>query len=108
MREVEYEHELGENTFTRIRFSRERKQILRFTVQPECVFGDERHIVIRYDTSHGFAHSDTMRPGQPELKIELNMDFNRAFTYAQRDVSQNWNFYCERYERWLGKSKRKN
>ena len=27
MREVEYEHELGENTFVRVRFVRERKQI---------------------------------------------------------------------------------
>lgn len=33
-----------------------------------------------------------MRPNRPETKIELNLDFNRAFTYAQRDISQNWKF----------------
>jgi len=108
VREVEYEHELGENTLVRVRFGRERKQILRFTVQLERVFENESHIIIRYDTSHGYAHSDTMRPGRPELKIELNLDFNRAFTYAQRDVSQNWKFYSERYERWLKESKKEN
>lgn len=108
MREVEYEHQLGSTSFVRVRFGRERKRILYFTAQLECVYSDETHTVIRYDTSHGFAHSDTMRPGQRELKIELNMDFNRAFVHAQRDISQNWKYYCERYERWLRLSKREN
>ena len=108
MREVEYEHELGENAFARVRFQRERKRIQSFVVQLERVYDGERHIIIRYDTSHGFAHSDTMRPNRPETKIELNLDFNRAFTYAQRDISQNWKFYCERYERWLNESRKQN
>ncbi len=108
MREVEYEQELGEGVFARVRFWRERKRIERFTVQLERVYAGERRVIIRYDTSHGFAHSDTARPGRPMLKIELNMDFNQAFTHAQRDIAQNWKFYCERYERWLNESKNKN
>ena len=106
MREVEYEHELGENAFALVRFKRERKQIQGFVVQLERVYDGERHIIIRYDASHGFAHSDTMRPNRSETKVELNLDFNRAFTFAQRDISQNWKFYCERYERWLNESKK--
>jgi hypothetical protein len=38
----------------------------------------------------------------------LNMDFNQAFTHAQRDLAQNWKFYCERYERWLKEAQNKN
>ena len=108
MREVEYENEIGEGIFIRVRFQRERKKIQLFTVQLERVFASERHIIIRYDNSHGFAHSDTIRPGQPETKIELNLELNHAFTFAQRDINQNWKFYCERYEQWLNESKNKN
>ena len=105
MREVDYEHEIGKNTFVRARFQRERKQIRKFTIQLERIYDDERHIIIRYDNSHSFAHSDTLRPGQPTTKIELNLNFNQAFTYAQRDINQNWKFYCARYEQWLKESK---
>lgn len=108
MREVEYEHELREGVFARVRFWREGKHIQRFTVQLERIYEGERQIIIRYDTSHGFAHSDTTRPNRPNLKIELNMDFNQAFTHAQRDLAQNWKFYCERYERWLKEAQNKN
>lgn len=108
MREVEYENEIGEGVFLRVRFQRERKKIQRFTVQLERVFANERHIIIRYDNGHGFVHSDTMRPGQPETKIELNLELNQAFTFAQRDINQNWKFYCERYEQWLKESENKN
>ena len=107
MREVEYEHEIGEKTYVRVRFQRERRKIQRFTVQLERTYGEEQHIIVRYDNSHGFAHSDTMHPNQPETKIELNLDFNQAFTYAQRDINQNWKFYCARYEQWLKESKSK-
>ena len=101
MREVAYEHELGLGAFLRVYFRRERKQILSFMVQLECEYGGERHSVIRYDTSHGFAHCDMLHPYRPQVKVVLEMSFEDAFMYAQRDISSHWQFYRERYETWL-------
>lgn len=99
---VEYEHESEHGVaYTRVRFEREQTRILSFVVQLECEYDGDRHPVIRFDTTHGFAHCDVLHPRRAEEKIRLQLKFNEAFTNAQRDIRERWRFYCERYGKWL-------
>ena len=102
MRTIEYEHNLGPGSIARVRFDKDAGEILEFLVQLECRFDDRWHPVIRYDTAHGFAHRDILHPGGETTKENLNIsDYNESLTFAQKDIRANWQFYRERYERWL-------
>ncbi len=106
MRTVGYEFALGPNAFLRVLFETHKGRVLGFVIQLECFIHDNWHIVVRYDTAHGFAHSDMLHPSKPERKIDLNIkDYNDAFTFARRDIAARWQFYCERYSKWLKEEK---
>ncbi|MHA2380883.1 MAG: DUF7718 family protein [Candidatus Thorarchaeota archaeon] len=40
-------------------------------VQLECYFYGEWVPVVRYDTAHGFAHCDRLRPYEPTVKTRM-------------------------------------
>jgi hypothetical protein len=102
MRTVEFRHLLDDNDALRVRFEMDRGRVIRFTVQLECRFDDEWTPVVRYDTSHGFAHCDRFHPHQGPTKTELAVqDFNEALNVAFRDLTCNWTEYRRRYGQWL-------
>lgn len=102
MRIVEFRRLLDNENATRVRFDVDRGRVLRFLVQLECLIGDEWHPVVRYDTAHGFAHRDVLHPVGETEKTEMAVrDYNAALTFAISDLSENWEAYRGRYERWL-------
>ena len=102
MRTVEFRRLFDEQNAARVWFEIERNRVLRFVVQLECLFDDEWHPVVRYDTVHGFAHRDTIHPAGETDKTEMLVrDYNEALTFAIRDLTRNWEKHRRRYEQWL-------
>ena len=102
MRTVEFRRLFDDQNAARVRFETERNRVLGFMVQLECLFGDEWHPVVRYDTAHGFAHRDILRPsGETEKSATPVRDYNEALTFAIQDLGANWEIYRRRYEQWL-------
>lgn len=73
-------------------------KILGFTIQLEVSIKGKWYPVIRYDTSHKFAHCDIIHwSGKTEKVAMPTLDFKTALTFADEDLSQNWNIYRERF-----------
>lgn len=104
MRLVEFHRFLNDNNALRVRFEVDHGQVLKFVVQLECRFGDDKVLtpVIRYDTAHGFAHCDKLHPYEPAVKTRLETkDYDEALNVAMTDLVDNWSTYRGRYEQWL-------
>lgn len=107
MRTVEFRRLFDDQNAARVSFETERNRVLGFMVQLECLFGDDWHPVVRYDTAHGFAHRDLLHPsGETEKKITPVRDFNEALTFAIQDLTKNWETYRRRYGQWLERQSR--
>jgi hypothetical protein len=101
-RETAFEVSLDHGIIVRIRFVRQRGQIVSFVVQLECLIEQQWYPVIRYDTAHNFAHCDVLYPdGSQDKRPLVVSDFNEALTYAQRDIKANFRRYCTRFKEWL-------
>jgi len=88
----------------RVRFKKERGRITEFVVQYETQVGDKWKPVIRYDTAHGRAHTDVIRPDGTQEKTLLHFpNYNDAFSYAEEDVKSNWERYRRDYLREVEK-----
>ena len=56
------------------------------------------YLVVRYDTSHGFAHRDLInRKGEIRKTPVFMYDYNDALTFAESDLRANWEIYKERF-----------
>jgi len=87
---------------TRIRHSHKRigNRIIKFVVQMELLIGNKWHPVIRYDTSHGFAHKDIVHPSGEVDKLPMAVqDFNDALTLAEEELRIEWKFFRMQYLR---------
>ena len=103
MRVVEFRCYLDDSNALRVRFELEHGQVVEFSVQLECRWGEDEPWVpvVRYDTAHGFAHCDRLHPYEPTAKTEMRTrDYNEALTVALRDLADNWASYRRRYEQW--------
>lgn len=67
-------------------------------MQYELKINDEWFPVVRYDTSHGFAHKDVLSfKGHAEKeKLPFN-DYNLALTFVEKDLKENWQRYREHF-----------
>ena len=104
MRTVEFRRLLDYDNALRVMFESERGQILRFVVQLECQFVEDGEwvTIVTYDTAHGYAHRDIMRPNEKEEKTRMSVqDNNEAFTIAMEDVVEKRYDYRRRYKKWL-------
>jgi hypothetical protein len=104
MRTVEFRRLLDYDNALRVMFESERGQILRFVVQLECQFAADGEwvTIVRYDTAHGYAHRDIIRPNEKEEKTRVSVqNYNEAFTIAMGDVVEKRYVYRRRYEEWL-------
>ncbi len=54
--------------------------------------------VVRYDTSHGFAHRDILNMKGEKRKTPIFVsDKNDALTFAENDIKDNWEVYKQRF-----------
>jgi hypothetical protein len=84
----------------RVRFEKTRGRITKFVVQCEIQLRGEWCAVIRYDTAHGRAHTDVIKPdGTQEKRLLHFPNYNDAFSYAENDVKANWERYRREYLR---------
>lgn len=77
----------------------EKGSVQYFVVQLEVNVKDEWKVVIRYDCSHGFAHVDTYDMKGKQRKIELELNFENALSYADWDLNKNWEKYTQKFLR---------
>ena len=75
-------------------------EIIDFAVQYETFFNGKWFPVVRYDTSHGFAHRDIINFKAEKRKTPLFItDKNDALTFAENDIKDNWEVYKQRFLR---------
>jgi hypothetical protein len=95
---VEYVIRVGLSDRYRHLHVQERGKIVFFRIQYETKIGKAWHPVVRYDTSHGFAHRDMMGFSGFVAKTPLfNQDYNDALTFAGSDLKLNWEYYKMRF-----------
>ncbi len=92
MHDVDYVRDLDVDVRYRVTFTEDRGKILRFVVQLELASESEWHPVIRFDTAHGFAHSDRYESGGTIRRHEALpvSDYNQALTWATRTIRTEW------------------
>ena len=97
-REVEFLIRLGATDRYRHKHIRERGKIVYFRIQSETMIGSNWYPVVRYDTSHGFAHRDLLNKKGETIKTPIFMyNSNDALTFAESDLKANWAIYKERF-----------
>jgi len=74
-------------------------EIKNFMVQLEIKYNKVWTPVLRYDCAHNFAHKDSYNIKGDSKKINLYMEYNEALTFADDDISENWQFYKEKFLR---------
>lgn len=80
----------------------EKGRITGFVVQYEILFEGNWLPIIRYDTSHGYAHKDLINPDGSKEKIFMGVtSLNEALALADMDINENWERYKERFFRRL-------
>ena len=78
----------------------EKGEVKGFIVQFETKINDKWMPVVRYDTSHGFAHKDIINPDGSKEKILLGeVSYDELLTEADKDINENWEEYKKRYLR---------
>jgi len=97
LRDIEYERQLDLDTLMRARYHVARGRVSRFIVQLEVLAEGKWRPVVRYDTSHRFAHRDLYRARGRAVKSDLKMTFEEALTYALDDLRENWESYREKF-----------
>lgn len=108
MKTIEYFFYLSSTLKDRLRVwvSKEKKKIVEFVVQYEAEFQGGWHPIVRYDTSHGFAHRDLIHPdGTSDKQPLLFESYNLALTYATQELKQNWRRYRRNFEGELNESR---
>jgi hypothetical protein len=80
----------------------EKGEVIGFVVQYEIFFEERWMPIVRYDTSHGYAHKDLINADGSKEKIFMGaVELGEALTLADRDINENWERYKERYFRRL-------
>jgi len=103
MKLVEYVAPLGFDGRRRVRHTRSEGKVTEFMVQYEILVIGKWRPVVRYDTSHGYAHRDLMHADGRKEKVELLLrNLNICLTYAENDLRANWKFYRERFLKEIG------
>lgn len=99
----EYFLELEEKTITYVHFKTEKGYITEFVVKLLSAFEDEWHEILRYDSGHGCPHKDILNTdGKVIRKTWYDfLDNGQALTMAITDIKDNFEFYKERYQKWL-------
>jgi hypothetical protein len=101
-KEIEFVYLLSAELEDRLRVyaSSHKGKVVRFVVQFETLIRNEWRPIVRYDTSHGFAHKDIIHYNGEQDKQPLHFEnFNMAFTFAMQDLKISWKWYKTAYEK---------
>lgn len=80
----------------------EKGKVTGFVVQYEILFEEDWLPIVRYDTSHGYAHKDLFNPDGTKEKIFIGVtSLNETLVMVDMDINENWERYKERYFRRL-------
>jgi hypothetical protein len=97
-KEVEYVIRIGPADRYRHLHIQERGKIVFFRIQYGTRIDNRWYPVVRYDTSHGFAHRDMMSLKGSVTKTPLfKQDYNDALTFAESDLKLNWEYYKSKF-----------
>jgi len=92
-------------TFTdryRHQHTRLRGKIIKFKVQYETKIGSNWFPVVRFDTSHGFAHRDLLDvKGRKKKTPIFAKNLNEALIFAEADIKSNWQMYKAQFVRGM-------
>lgn len=68
-----------------------------------CLFESEWYEILRYDSGHGCPHKDILNiDGEVIRKVWYDfLENGQALTMAVTDIKENFEFYKERYDKWL-------
>jgi len=95
---VEYVLRVGPSDRYRHLHIKERGRIVFSRVQYETKIRDRWFPIVRYDTTHGYAHRDLLNiRGDVEKTPLFNQDYNDALTFAENDLKSNWFYYKKRF-----------
>jgi hypothetical protein len=99
----EYFLELEEGAIAYVYFKTTKGDVSEFLVKLLTLFEGEWHEVIRYDSGHGCPHKDILNiNGEVIRKVWYDfLDNGQALTMAITDIKDNYEFYKERYQKWL-------
>lgn len=108
-KEITFLFALSDDLEDRIRVTalKKKDKILKFVVQYEALIVGEWRAIVRYDTSHGFAHKDIIHYNGKVDKQPLYIhDFNMAFTFAVQDLKVGWKWYRASFEKEIENEER--
>ena len=100
-------HEVYRQLFTAddilaVQFDHIGRSVVKFSVQYIAHIRDEWQPIVRYDSAHGFAHMDISHPdGTQETREVKAKNHREALLMAIADIKERWEFYRQRYERWM-------
>lgn len=99
----EYFLEISKGTRAYVYFKTEKGEVAEFVVKLLSVIEDEWYEIIRYDSGHGCPHKDILGiEGEVIRKVWYDfLNNNQALTLALTDIRDNYEFYKERYKKWL-------
>ena len=97
MNVTEYVVPLSENARKRHYHESDEGKVTCFSVQLEVFINNVWQVVIRYDSSHAFAHIDQYKLDGKKVKKELHLNISESLTFADEDIKENWKFYQKRF-----------
>ncbi|MBF0559362.1 MAG: hypothetical protein HQL08_11350 [Nitrospirae bacterium] len=95
--------EITEENLIAIEFRTDRGEVKDFVVRLICLIHGRRHDVIRFDSAHGMPHMDILdAKGQLYDKVWYDyLSNDQALAMAIQDIKSHYEFYRERYIKWL-------
>ena len=99
----EYFLEIAEGTIAYVYFKTEKGEVIEFVVKLLSEFEGEWHEILRYDSGHDCPHKDILNiDGEVIRKVWYDfLDNGQALTMAITDIKDNFEFYKERFQKWL-------
>lgn len=105
----DYRFLLSDVAFGSVYFRTEKGTILEFVIKLHYIRGNKEFDVLRYDTAHGGVHKDILLSdgSKYDLVPYHHLNNKEGLTFAIQDIRLHWQFYIERFERWLKENKKK-
>lgn len=98
MTEKSYLRILDEESRIRVKITVEQGAVTGFMIQYELFIKGNWVDIVRYDTSHDFAHKDVLHPDGTKEKVSLSFsDFGSALIFAQEDLLRNYKAYRDTF-----------
>jgi len=79
-----------------------------FVVKLNFIIDSQIFEVVRFDPAHGGVHKDVLRPDGKKEYIRLfhYLSFKQGVDLAINDIEEHWEFYIERFKKWLNEEKK--